>query len=190
MAGGGSPRKVAPDRVISTVDPEARHAHKSRERRQDGFKAHVVIEPDTGLTTAAAVTKVNGPENSDAAVGAALVDGDPTLPQPEQGEQASRSERVEVLGDSAYRSGEMLDALDRADRDGRCQADPAPPRGRGRVHPGRLRLRRGGGHPDLPQPDHQTAIAEPAGRLRQDLRRLPAAGTLHHIGHGPQHEDR
>src|SRR6478736_6355379 len=40
-------RQVAPDRVISTVDPDARHAHKSRERRQDGFKAHVVVEPDT-----------------------------------------------------------------------------------------------------------------------------------------------
>ena len=46
-------RKTAPDRVISTVDPDARHAHKTRERRQDGFKAHVVVEPDTGLTTVA-----------------------------------------------------------------------------------------------------------------------------------------
>ena len=44
-------RKTAPDRVISTVDPEARHAHKTRERRQDGFKAHVVVDPDTALTT-------------------------------------------------------------------------------------------------------------------------------------------
>ncbi len=32
-------RRVAPDRVISVVDPEARHAHKSVHRRQDGFKA-------------------------------------------------------------------------------------------------------------------------------------------------------
>ena len=73
-------RKVAPDRMLSTVDPEARHAHKTRERRQDGFKAHVVVEPDTGLTTAAQVTKVNGPDNSDATVGAALLDTDTTLP--------------------------------------------------------------------------------------------------------------
>ena len=84
-------RKVAPDRVISTVDPEARHAHKTRERRQDGFKAHLAVEPDTGLATAAALTKVNGPENSDAAVGAALLDQDPTLPAPagpdEQGDE-------------------------------------------------------------------------------------------------------
>lgn len=51
-AGRGGSRKTAPDRMISTVDPNARHAHKTRERRQDGFKAHVVVEPDTGLTTA------------------------------------------------------------------------------------------------------------------------------------------
>jgi hypothetical protein len=32
-------RKVAPDRVISTVDPEARHTRKSSEARRDGFRA-------------------------------------------------------------------------------------------------------------------------------------------------------
>jgi len=53
-------RKVAPERVISTVDSQARHAHKSREKKQDGFKAHVVVEPDTGLVTAAAVTMAAG----------------------------------------------------------------------------------------------------------------------------------
>ena len=62
-------RKVAPDRMISTVDPESRHAHKTRERRQDGFRAHVVVEPDTGLITAVRLTKADGPENSDATVG-------------------------------------------------------------------------------------------------------------------------
>ena len=50
-------RQVAPDRVISTVDPDARHAHKTRERRQDGFKAHVVVEPDTGLITDTGLTR-------------------------------------------------------------------------------------------------------------------------------------
>ena len=113
-------RQVAPDRVISTVDPEARHAHKSRERRQDGFKAHLVVEPDTGLTTAAALTQTNGPENSDAAVGAALLDTDATLPAAATsgGDDAApdhqnADEQVEVLGDSAYGTGEMLDALNK-----------------------------------------------------------------------------
>ena len=116
-------RKTAPDRVISTVDPEARHAHKTREQRRDGFKAHVVVEPDTGLTTTAALTQVNGPANSDAAVGAALLDQDPTLPNaaaqqptPAGDDEAGDGEQVEVLGDSAYGSGDMLDALDRAGR--------------------------------------------------------------------------
>lgn len=99
-------RKTAPDRVISTVDPDARHAHKTRERRQDGFKAHVVVEPDTGLTTVCALTKTNGPANSDATVGAELVVADPTL-----GEQGIDGP-IEVLGDSAYASGEMLRTLD------------------------------------------------------------------------------
>ena len=44
-------RQVAQDRVISTVDPDARHAHKTVHRRTDGFKAHVMVEPDTGLIT-------------------------------------------------------------------------------------------------------------------------------------------
>ena len=96
-------RKTAPDRVISTVDPDTRHAHKTRERRQDGFKAHVVVEPDTGLTTVCELTKTNGPANSDAKVGAELVVADPTI---------GEDQRVEVLGDSAYATGDMLHELD------------------------------------------------------------------------------
>jgi IS5 family transposase len=96
-------RRTAPDRMISTVDPETRHAHKTRERRQDGFKAHVVVEPDTGLTTAVKLTKTTGAENSDAAVGSDLVTTDPTI-----GDGAN----IEVLGDSAYASGDMLHTLD------------------------------------------------------------------------------
>jgi hypothetical protein len=65
-------RKVAPDRMISTVDPDARHAHKTQSRQQDGYKAHIVIEPDTGLITAAELTKASGPENSDGTVGVRL----------------------------------------------------------------------------------------------------------------------
>lgn len=99
-------RRTAPDRVISTVDPDARHAHKTRERRQDGYKAHVVVEPDTGLTTVCELTKTNGPANSDAAVGAELVVADPTIGK--DGIEAP----IEVLGDSAYASGDMLHALD------------------------------------------------------------------------------
>jgi IS5 family transposase len=95
-------RRTAPDRVISTVDPETRHAHKSRERRQDGFKAHITVEPDTGLTTTVRVTKASGSENSDANVGIELLSEDETI-DPDEG--------VEVLGDSAYGTGDLLHAL-------------------------------------------------------------------------------
>ncbi|MBB1017816.1 transposase, partial [Dietzia maris] len=95
-------RRTVPDRVISTVDPDARHAHKTQQRRQDGFKAHIVVEPDTGLTTAARLTRASGPDNSDAAVGADLVTTDPTT---------TDVEHIEVLGDSAYATGDMLATL-------------------------------------------------------------------------------
>lgn len=97
-------RQVAPDRMISTVDPDARHAHKSRERRQDGYRAHVVVEPDTGLITNTALTKAAGPDNSDATVGIALLDGDPSR----------HAEPVEVLADSAYGTGDALAAIEAA----------------------------------------------------------------------------
>ncbi len=98
-------RRTAPDRMISTVDPDARHAHKSRERKQDGFKAHIVVEPDTGLTTAVKATKASGAENSDGNVGAVLLAEDDTIGEGQQ---------VEVLADSAYGTGEMLHELDKS----------------------------------------------------------------------------
>jgi IS5 family transposase len=83
-------RRTAADRVISTVDPEARHAHKTRRAYRDGYKAHVAAEPDTGLVTACDV----GPGNvgdTDAAPG--LIADEPA--------------GTEVLGDSAYSAGEF-----------------------------------------------------------------------------------
>ena len=68
-------RRVAKGRVISTVDPEARHARKSRSQRRDGYKAHICAEPDTGLITAAELTTA---DTSDAQVGPRLLQQDPT----------------------------------------------------------------------------------------------------------------
>jgi IS5 family transposase len=93
-------RQVAPDRVISTVDPEARHAHKTVTHRQDGFKAHLVVEPDTGIITAAELTGASGSDTADGRVGIDLLAQDHTVNRP-----------VQVLGDSAYATGEMLATL-------------------------------------------------------------------------------
>jgi hypothetical protein len=110
-------RQTAPDRVISTVDTDARHAHKTRHKRQDGFKAHVLVEPDTGLITATELTKASGADSSDAAVGQRLLglarSGGQTH-SPAGGEVPGGSDRWEVLADSAYGSGPMLQALDTA----------------------------------------------------------------------------
>jgi hypothetical protein len=53
-------RTVAPDRVVSTVDPDARHTRKSPENRRDGYRAHVTAEPETGIITDEALTKAAG----------------------------------------------------------------------------------------------------------------------------------
>jgi len=52
-------RRVARDRLISTVDVEARHGHKSRARTFDGYKSHIAVDPDDELITAVAVTAAN-----------------------------------------------------------------------------------------------------------------------------------
>jgi hypothetical protein len=65
--------KVAPDRVISTVDPQARHTRKSPSSRRDGYRAHVVAEPGTGLITDEQVTMAAGTDNSDPAVAASFL---------------------------------------------------------------------------------------------------------------------
>ncbi len=86
-------RKTAADRVISTVDPESRHVHKSQHSQQDGYKAHVAVEPDTGLFTGGTLTRASGEANHEAVVGLALLAGEDAGP-------------LEVLGDTAYGTGQ------------------------------------------------------------------------------------
>jgi hypothetical protein len=62
-------RVVAQDRVISTVDQETRHVHKTVHHKQDGYKGHVVVEPDTGLFTGGRLTQASGADNHEAVVG-------------------------------------------------------------------------------------------------------------------------
>jgi len=61
-------RKIAEDRVISTVDPDARHTRKSPEARRDGYRAHLAADPETGIITDEKLTRAAGTENSDPAV--------------------------------------------------------------------------------------------------------------------------
>jgi IS5 family transposase len=90
-------QRVAPDRIISTVDPEARHMHKSRSEYRDGYKAHIAIEPETGLVTAGALTPAN---TADGPTGVDLLAGE--------------APGLQILADGAYGSGETLAALGKA----------------------------------------------------------------------------
>ncbi len=63
-------RRVAKDRVISTVDPETRHGHKSSAHGFDGYKGHVAVDPDSEIITATTVTPGNA---GDASVAADLI---------------------------------------------------------------------------------------------------------------------
>ncbi|NRQ35101.1 transposase, partial [Nonomuraea sp. NN258] len=61
-------RRTAHDRVISTIDPEARHIHKNRTQHRDGYKAQVSTEPETGLFTAVALTLGTGADQHEAVI--------------------------------------------------------------------------------------------------------------------------
>ncbi|MGH2791268.1 MAG: transposase [Actinomycetota bacterium] len=52
-------RRTAKDRVISTVDTDARHGHKTSSQGFDGYKGHIAIDPDSEIITAAAVGAAN-----------------------------------------------------------------------------------------------------------------------------------
>jgi hypothetical protein len=90
-------RKVAEDRVISVPDPDTRHVHKTVHHKQDGYKGHVAIEPDTGLFTEGKLTQASGADNHEAVIGQELLAGEDT--------------ELEVLGDTAYGTGETRAAL-------------------------------------------------------------------------------
>jgi IS5 family transposase len=125
-------RRVAKDRVISTVDPDARHGHKTSARGFDGYKGHAAVDPDSEIITATTVTPGNA---GDASVVedlvADLLDEDKTGPEePEAVEPspiepsagaATDVERACVYGDNAYGTGSFHERLDQAGVEDRCK---------------------------------------------------------------------
>jgi transposase len=101
-ADGGGPairHGVAPDRVVSIVDPEMRHGRKSPSKRVDGYKAHVLTDHDNELILGVATTAANCPDGPEAAglIGDARGAGVPV---------------TEVLGDTAYGDGDTRTAVE------------------------------------------------------------------------------
>jgi hypothetical protein len=77
---------VAVERVISTVDSDARHGHRSRRDRYDGYKLHLSVDTDSDLLTAAEASSAT---THDSVVLPRLLAADPVAV-------------AEVLGDTHY----------------------------------------------------------------------------------------
>jgi hypothetical protein len=126
-------RKVAADRVISVVDPDARHGHKTSARGFDGYKGHASVDPDSELVMATTATAGN---LGDAAAAPRLlaelvdqVDGDPLAPTAASA-AAGGPPAPTVYGDSAYGTGPLLASLHAAGIDPRVKIQAAvAPRG-------------------------------------------------------------
>ena len=126
-------RRVAKDRVISTVDPDTRHGHKTSARGFDGYKGHAAVDPDSEIITATTVTPGNAGDASAAEdlIADLIVELDDqpghaapdTEPRPAElradaGEEGGQSR---VYGDNAYGTGEFHDRLREAGIADRCK---------------------------------------------------------------------
>jgi hypothetical protein len=130
-------RKVAEDRTVSTVDPDARHTRKSPEARRDGYRAHVAAEPGTGIITDEKLTKAAGQESSDPAVaeeflaagagddGAAAAGQRPGgAGEPDDGRDDGD---LSWYGDSAYGTGDLRGAIEQAGHQAVIKPKPLRP---------------------------------------------------------------
>ena len=136
QAGDGSfriARKVTADRVISVVDPDARHGHKTSARGFDGYKGHASVDPDSELIMATAATAGNiGDAAAAPGLLAELVDQvqDTPLAATAASGAAGGPPAPTVYGDSAYGSGPLLASLHTASIDPRVKIQAAvAPRG-------------------------------------------------------------
>jgi IS5 family transposase len=129
-------RKVAWDRVISTVDPDARHTRKSGEARRDGYRAHLAADPQTGIITDEKLTRAAGTENSDPAVAEEFVAGEDAgdtgvAGQPGPGAVGHGSGGgagpLAWYGDSAYGTGDLRDAIEKGGHQAVIKPKPLRP---------------------------------------------------------------
>src|SRR5256886_1465136 len=112
-------RQVAADRVISTVDPQARHGRKTAAHGFDGYKGHIAVDPDSEIITATAVTPGN---SGDAAAAAGLL---ADLLPADQASTAGKDQPA-VYGDAAYGAGELLEKVEQAGLHAGIKVQPPP----------------------------------------------------------------
>lgn len=120
-------RKVAKDRVISTVDPEARHGHKTAARGFDGYKGHLAIDPESEIVTATEVTPGNVGDAAPATelladiLGGAPAEAGPT--EPESGDKSPQGP-AEVYGDASYGTADIVERLEAAGVEANVKVQP------------------------------------------------------------------
>ena len=125
-------RRAAPDRVISAVDPDARHGHKTSARGSGGYKGHIAADPDSEIITAALATPGNSgtprslsgcSRTCSPAITRTPPAGTAARPRP----PAAGQDQPAVYGDAGCGSGELIAQLDGAGiyNGSRCQP-PAP----------------------------------------------------------------
>jgi hypothetical protein len=138
-------RRVAKDRVISTVDPDARHGHKTSARGFDGYKGHLAVDPDTEIITATKVSAANAGDADPAGdlltedlpepagrgdadqdrpgdCGEAVVAGEPD----DTAAETVAAQQLAVYGDAAYGAGPLLVTLENAGARIMTKVQPPP----------------------------------------------------------------
>jgi len=132
-------RRVAKNRVISTVDPDARHGHKTSARGFDGYKGHAAVDPDSEFIVSTTVTAGNVGDGQavETLLGDDLAKGEQPSGDEEPSGRSDQSpatpddEPLSVYGDSAYGAGSVLDTLEHADAEIMCKVQPpSAPAGR------------------------------------------------------------
>lgn len=113
-------RGVAPDRVISTVDPQARHGHKTASRGFDGYKAHVAVDGESEIIVATEVTAGNV---GDGSATESLIGDELDAEKKAEGERAP----LEVYGDASYGTADVVERLEDVGAQVNVKVQPASP---------------------------------------------------------------
>ena len=112
--------RVASNRIISTVDPEARHGHKTAARGFDGYKGHISVDPDSEIIVATTVTAGNAADGS-----AAKQLLEESLGEAATDSSAAPPEKIEVYGDASYGTAEIVEHIENAGGDANVKVQPA-----------------------------------------------------------------
>jgi hypothetical protein len=114
-------RRVAKDRVISAVDLDARHGHKTAAREFDGYKGHITEDPNSEIITNTA-GNAGGSSVAEDLIEDLLDnhDNDETV----NGDASPDELKAKVDGDAAYGTDEFQQRLGDEGSESGCRTKP------------------------------------------------------------------